>query len=132
MARWPDQRKILRYALAPFGTVVGTLTVDWEKRVTAEKPLLHLVKVGTSDVGELERTDRLKVDVYGRGETAALDVAEDVLSFLVGHYHYVPDQEDLGLIDDVSVDVGPTPVPQYQDGLALVSATYRLVARPLA
>lgn len=132
MPRWPDQRKILATVLDPFGQTVGRLVQDWQEQVTDEQPLLHLTKVGTPDVGQLERTDRVKVDVYALGEPAALDVAEGVLEYLTGHFHYVPDDEDLGLIDDVSVESGPVPVPQYHEEIVLVTATYRCVARPLA
>lgn len=135
MPAWPDQRRILALALEPFGATVGRLTEDWQSRVTADTPLLHLSKVGTPDVDELGRTDRVKVDCYAIGETTAIDLAEAVLEFLAGHYHYVPDAPDRdpvpGLIDDVQVESGPVPVPQYHEEIALVTATYRCVARPL-
>lgn len=135
MPSWPDQRRILARALEPFGATVGQLAAGWQSRVTAGAPLLHLSKVGTPDVDELGRTDRVKVDCYAIGEPAALEVAENVLSFLAGHYHYVPDDPDRdpvpGLIDNVEVESGPVPVPQYHEEIALVTATYRCVARPL-
>ena len=136
MPRWPDDRRILANVLEVFGSTtyqlepgfLATLANDSDAR-----PTIHLTRVGGpgEDANGMERTRRLKVDVYAAGETAAEDVAEAVSDYLVGHFHYDANDEDLGLIDTVRTESSPAAVPYPDDVVSLVSATYRTVCRPL-
>lgn len=131
MYSWPDVRRILALQLEPFAEVTYQLQPGFHDGiVSGGRPVLHLVQVGGAESG-VERTVRVRADVYAAGESAAVDVAEAIASYLVGRPHYVPSDETLGLIDTVGVESVPTPVPYADDVISLVSATYRAVCRPL-
>lgn len=135
MYRWPDTRRILLKVLSPFGETTTTLQPGQVSKLAdpgedSPAAVVHIVLLpGTQD--GLEKRPRAKVEVYAAGESVALDVADEISTYLVGRFHYVPDEEDLGLIDDVAVESTPAPVPYPDDVVSLVSATYRLTCRPL-
>lgn len=136
MTHWPDDRRILNNVLEVFGATTYQLQPGFVQALADDpgaRPVVHLTRVGGPGVSAdgVERTRRLKVDVYAAGETAAEDTAEAIHDYLVGHFHYDEANEDLGLIDTVRTESDPAAVPYPDDVVSLVSATYRTVCRPL-
>lgn len=136
MPKWPDDRRILANVLEVFGSTTYQLEPGFVEALandTNARPVIHLTRVGGpgENADGVESTRRLKVDVYAAGETAAEDVAEAISDYLVGHFHYDADNEDLGLIDTVRTESSPAAVPFPDDVVSLVSAAYRTVCRPL-
>lgn len=136
MTHWPDDRRILANVLGVFGSTTYQLEPGFVQALADApdaRPIIHLTRVGGpgQSADGVERTRRLKVDVYAAGETAAEDVAEALHDYLVGHFHYDANDEDLGLIDTVRTESDPAAVPFPDDVVSLVSATYRTVCRPL-
>lgn len=87
-------------------------------------PAALIYRVGGAESGPF-RQDRINVDVYAAGSTAANHVANQIRAFLAGQSH----DTEAGLIDLVEVEVIPTEVPYMSDTVNLVSATYRVDTR---
>lgn len=88
-------------------------------------PATQVRRVGGSQDGHL-REDRIQLDTYGAGSTAAGQAADALHELLVDRSHFVP---GVGLIDSVTVETVPTELPYQSDTVNLVSATYRLASR---
>lgn len=134
MHSWPDDRRILAAVLEPFGSTTYSLEPGFSDPIlSGEGPVIHLLRAGGSgeDLNGVERTRRIRVDVYAAGETAAEDVADAISTYLVGRFHYDAANEDAGLVDTVSTETDVAAVPYPDDVISLVSATYRTVCRPL-
>lgn len=137
MYRWPDDRRILANVLQVFGSTTYRLEPNFVAAIAnspdTTRPIIHLTRIGGpgESADGVEKTRRLKVDVYGAGETATEGIAEAISDYLVGHFHCDVDNEDLGLIDTVRTESSPAAVPYPDDVVSLVSATYRTVCRPL-
>jgi len=120
---FPDAREAF-YELVPRAqdgvTPYYQLTVDFADRL----PAALIYRVGGEESGPF-RQDRINVDVYADGSTAANAVANDLRAFLAGSSH----DTDAGLLDLVEVEVVPTEVPYMSDTVNLVSATYRVDSR---
>ena len=112
------------YALIPQAvdgvTPYFQLTIDFADRL----PAALIYRVGGSESGTF-REDRIAVDVYANGSTAANEVAEQVRAFLADSWHEV----DGALLDSVDVEVVPTEIPYMSDTVNVVSATYRVATR---
>ena len=96
------------------------LTIDFADRL----PAALIYRVGGEQSGPF-RLDRVAIDVYAEGSSAANDVAQQVCSFLADSWH----DADGALLDSVEVEVTPTEVPYMSDTVNLVSATYRVATR---
>lgn len=75
-------------------------------------------------VEDWERTDRVEVDVYAAGLTAARDLADEVRATLQGFQDTAE-----GLLDDVFVVTEPYEVPYPHDVVIQVRAVYGVVSR---
>ena len=96
------------------------LTIDFADFL----PAALIYRVGGSQSGPF-REDRITVDIYAEGSTAANDAAEQVRTFIADSWHDV----DGILLDSVDVEVVPTEIPYQSDTVNLVSATYRVATR---
>lgn len=123
---FPDVREAF-FELAPRAvdgvTPYFQLVIDWEQTL-ATSPAVLIYRVGGSQSGPF-REDRVTVDVYAEGSSAANDVAQQVCTFLADSSH----DTAAGLLDLVEVEVTPTEVPFMSDTVNLVSATYRVATR---
>ena len=121
---FPDARAAF-YELVPAATDPAPvpyfqLVVDFAD----DLPAALIYRVGGDESGPF-RQDRLNVDVYANGSTAANAVANQIRAFLTGTSH----DTEAGLIDLVEVEVVPTEVPYMSDTVNQVSATYRVDTR---
>ena len=89
-------------------------------------PMRHVYSVGGRDEGVL-RTDRLVVDVYAVGRSAAKAGAEEVRSILTDGPHFTTE----GLLDRITVEVGPHLLPYASERIVRYTATYRVDVRPV-
>lgn len=120
---FPDVREVL-FVLVP-RAVDGLepyyqLTIDFADHL----PAALIYRVGGSQSGPF-REDRMAIDVYAEGSSAANDVAQQVCAFLADSWHDV----EGALLDSVEVEVTPTEIPYMSDTVNLVSATYRVATR---
>ena len=120
---FPNARKAVRELCRPYGTTFLHLPEGWEKQV----PAILVYRSGGTEDGPF-REERIVLEVYAVGSTAATDLAETIHEFLTGAPHYV---EGVGLIDDVIPLVVPSEVPYESDTLNLVTASYRVATRGL-
>lgn len=121
---FPDVREAF-YILVPRSQDDGLipyyqLTIDFADHL----PAALIYKVGGSESGPF-REDRVNVDIYANGSTAANTIAEGVRAFLASTWH----DADGILLDQVDVEVTPTEIPYMSDTVNLVSATYRVATR---
>jgi len=121
---FPDARAAF-YELAPRASDPAPvpyfqLVVDFADGL----PAALIYRVGGDESGPF-RQDRINVDVYANGSTAANAVANQIRAFLTGTSH----DTEAGLIDLVEVEVVPTEVPYMSDTVNQVSATYRVDTR---
>lgn len=96
------------------------LTIDFADNL----PAALIYRVGGSESGPF-REDRINVDIYANGSTAANQTAENVRAFLSDSWH----DADGALLDSVAVEVVPTEIPYMSDTVNIVSATYRVATR---
>ncbi len=73
---------------------------------------------------QIDRTDRIGVDVYAIG-TDSQAIAEAIRDLLV------PGPHETYHIDDVAVETTPADVPYADPDIQLTQAIYRLTCRPL-
>jgi len=87
--------------------------------------------VHVQDAGGTEqsifRNDRIMIDVYATGRTAAKDLAEAVKVLLVDKPH----DTSGGVIDNISVEVVPTMEQYPSDVVSKFNAIYRAESRPI-
>lgn len=126
---FPNTRNILFEILRLYGTPAFRLEAGWEDQWTF--PVHQITSLGGDVTGPL-REDRIRIDTYGPSDDDANDAAEALVAALADRYHYVDGQEQLGMIDRISVESSPAQVPYPSDTVSLVSATYRAALRPLA
>lgn len=121
---FPDVVAGVAEVLDDLGHVAYVLTENWQ---VGPMPLLHVYRVGGS-VSGIERTDRVIVDVYAPGQSAAYAAAGDAQGRLDGRSHATT----AGLLDSVATEVVPTAtLSESTEALTLVRATYRVATRPL-
>lgn len=121
--RFPDTKRAVREVLKPFGTTYLMLAPDYAEHL----PGLHVYMVGGSENGPF-RTDRITVECYAQGLTAADDLARRVHDFLTAG---PLDAGGYGLIDRVSAETVPVDVPQPENWPAMTQAIYRVSVRGL-
>jgi len=121
---FPDVAAGLAEVLDDLGEVSYILPEDW---TPVDGPRLHLYRVGGS-VSGIERVDRVVLDVYAGGLSAAYGTAGAAQTRIDGRSHAT----SAGLLDSVVTEVVPTAVPtESSEHVSLVRATYRVATRPL-
>jgi hypothetical protein len=129
--QFPNAAKIIAVIIDGHEVAVGeqtagvTAALRLEATFDQHLPVARVRRTGGTEDGPL-RTDRVAVDVYAVGTTAAQTIADELCAFLVGRDH---DAGDLGSIDDVSVETVPTEVPYASERISQVTATYRVDSR---
>lgn len=121
--RFPDARRGVRALCAPFGTTYGYLSDGWENNL----PAILVYRTGGTEDGVL-REDRIQIETYAKGSTAANDLAMEIHEAIVGVPH---DVDGIGLLDNVAALVIPDEVPYESDDITLVTASYRVSTRGL-
>ena len=120
---FPDAAKCVKSALesANFDATLQLNPDDLDGR-----EIVHIKDIGGTEQ-VVFRTDRLTVDVYAAGRTAAKDLAEAVRAALVDR----PLDTPHGVVDSVQVEVVPTREEFPSPVLAKFSAIYRAETRPI-
>lgn len=120
---FPDASKCIEYALNAAGlhSKLWLAPEDFDGR-----EIVHVQDAGGTEQSVF-RTDRLIIDVYATGRSAAKDLAEAVKAALVGRPHSSPD----GVIDKVTVDVTPSMEPFQSETVCKFNAIYRAESRPI-
>ncbi|HEY1176485.1 MAG TPA: hypothetical protein VGF17_10030 [Phytomonospora sp.] len=125
---FPDARaafyELVPRAVDPAPVPYFQLVVDFADNL----PAALIYRVGGEESGPF-RQDRINVDVYANGSTAANRVANEIRAFLAGQSHDFGDPAQL--LDQVEVEVIPTEAPYMSDTVNVVSATYRVDTRAL-
>lgn len=121
--RFPDARRGVRALCEPFGTTYGYLTDGWEDHL----PAILVYRTGGTEDGVL-REDRIQIETYAEGSTAANDLAMEIHEAIVGVPH---DVDGIGLLDNIAALVIPDEVPYESDTVTLVTASYRVSTRGL-
>lgn len=120
---FPDAREAF-FELVPQAasgvTPYYQLVVDFAEHL----PAALIYRVGGDESGPF-RQDRITVDFYAAGSTAANHGADQIRAFLTGQSH----DAAAGLLDSVEVEVVPTEIPYMSDTVNVVSATYRVDTR---
>lgn len=117
-----DAKRGVREVLRPFGKTYLQLTADYEAQGL---PAFLVYRVGGSTSG-IFREDRIVVETYADGTTAADQAARDVDEFLLDGPH---DGGKYGLLDSIGTESVPTEVPQPDGFPCMVTATYRVSSR---
>lgn len=94
------------------------------QELLADGPLIKVRRLG-GDATRFTAVPRVDIDVYATTEEAASPVAGRVLDRLLGRAHATT----AGVIDRAEVEVLPHEVPYDDDGVRLVTATYRVSTR---
>lgn len=123
VATYPDARGSIRALLDDLGQTYYNLTTDFAKSL----PAFLIYATGGSERFPF-REDRITVQAYAVGSTAANRAAEQARAALAGGPH-----DGLGdtLLDRIDVETVPVEVPQYEGQPAMVTATYRVQTRAL-
>lgn len=123
MATYPDARAGVRALLKPLGATYYVLTTDFAKSL----PAFLVYATGGSERFPF-REDRITVQAYADGSTAAHKAAERARAVLAGG-----PRDGVGdtVLDQVEFEVVPVEVPQYEGQPAMVTATYRVQTRAL-
>lgn len=120
---FPDAAKCIEHSL----TVAGLEATLWLAPDALDgREIVHIQDGGGTEQSVF-RTDRLIVDVYATGRTAAKDLAEAVKVALVDRSHESPE----GVIDTVRVDVTPSMDPYPSETICKFTAIYRAESRPI-
>lgn len=119
--RFPDARRGVRALCEPFGTTHFYLPDGWE----GDLPAICVYRTGGTESGVM-RDDRIQIETYAKGSTAANDVAMEIHEAIVGLPH---DVEGIGLLDNIAALVIPDEVPYKSDDISLVTASYRVSTR---
>lgn len=130
-ATFPDTLAAVRHLVAatlgldPERDVVKWLPEDLFDRVEAGEVVAQVQPLPSNgDLSEpWERVDRIQVDAYALGSTAAGDVAA-ALGVLNG-----PAYVGEVVLDDVVPEIHPHEAPFQHDAVRLVTATLRVVSR---
>ncbi len=120
---YPDAKRAIRELLNAYGKTYLRLTADYQERGL---PAFLVYRVGGSQADPF-REDRITVETYALGATAADEAADEIHDFLT----YGPHATSLGLLDAVLTETLPAEIPQPDDFPNLVSATYRVQTRGL-
>lgn len=123
--RFPDAEKALQeIALRSHDDVVLRGPIDRDERA-ANGGIVEIHGIPSpGSVEDWERTDRVEVDVYAAGLTAAKDLANSLRASFLGFQETAE-----GLLDDVFVVTEPHEVPYPHDVVIQVRATYGVVSR---
>lgn len=120
---FPDAAKCVKAELEAVG-FDATLQLNPEDLDGRE--IVHIKDIGGTEQSVF-RTDRLTVDVYAQGRTAAKDLAEAVRAALLDR----PLDTPHGVVDSVKVDVVPTKEEFPSATLVKFTAIYRAETRPI-
>lgn len=120
---FPDATKCVKKALEAAG-LQARLQLNPEDLDGRE--VVH-VQDGGGTEQSVFRTDKIIVDAYATGRTAAKDLAEAVRAALVGN----PLETTDGVIDTVKVEVVPTKEEYPSPTLHKFTAIYRAESRPI-
>lgn len=105
---------------------LATVYLHLESDFASNLPALHVITVGGSETGPL-RTDRVQINGYARGRDAAKALIEDARALLVPGPHETFE----GLLDLVTVEVIPRPVPYPDDVISQWQVTLGIDTRAI-
>lgn len=94
------------------------------QQLLATGPLIKVTRLG-GDATRFTAVPRVDIGVYATTEAVASPLADRVLDRLLGRAHATA----AGVIDRTEVEVLPHEVPYDDDGVRLVTATYRVSTR---
>lgn len=120
---FPDAAKCIKEALRAGGFET---TLQLEPGSLDGREIVHVQDAGGTEQSVF-RTDRLIIDFYATGRTAAKDLAEAVKVALVDRMHETPS----GVIDTVRVESAPSMEPHPSETVRKFTAIFRAESRPI-
>lgn len=99
---------------------------------TSDETVVHFSRMTTNE-GAVDRTEEVRMVVYGASVFESTDVAEAILSIICGDAVVTPESEFSAqfLFDWVRQRTGPAPVDYPSESIIPVAATFAACARPI-
>lgn len=116
---------ILGHSILP----VVIVPVDYAER---DETVVHISRMSTNE-GPIDRTEELRMVVYGGSVLGSTDVAEAILSLITGDAIATPSSDSSApfLFDWVRQRTGPAPIDYPSENVYPVAATFSACARPI-
>lgn len=99
---------------------------------SSDETVVHISRMSTNE-GAVDRTEEVRMVVYGPSVFESTDVAEAILSIITGDLIVTPESDYSAefLFDWVRQRTGPAPVDYPNENVIPVAATFAACARPI-